>query len=77
MSNAAFRAADPATCCATACRALINQLAFVYESCLYRAQTAPPPNSNALGSTTFGGPIYQSPPQQSLTLNTSFPITQK
>jgi hypothetical protein len=60
-----------------ACRALINQLAFVYESCLYRAQTAPPPNSNALGSTTFGGPIYQSPPQQSLTLNTSFPITQK
>ena len=60
-----------------ACRAFANQLAYVYESCLYRAQTAPPPNTNSLGSTTFGGPIYQSPPQQSLTLNTSFPITQK
>jgi hypothetical protein len=48
----------------------------VYERCLINAQTNPQPGT-PLGSTTFGAPIYQSPPQQSLTLNTSFPVTQK
>ncbi|MGZ8469106.1 MAG: putative LPS assembly protein LptD [Gemmatirosa sp.] len=59
-----------------ACRALVNQPAYIYENCLIRARTNPPAGT-PLGSTTFGGPIYQSPPQQSLTLNTSFPVTQK
>ena len=59
-----------------ACRALINQPAYIYENCLIQARTAPPAGT-PLGSTTFGAPIYASPPQQSLTLNTSFPVTQK
>jgi hypothetical protein len=58
------------------CRAAINQPAYVYERCLLQAQTNPQPGT-PLGSTTFGGPNFITPPQQSLTLNTSFPVTQK
>ncbi|GLC27534.1 putative LPS assembly protein LptD [Roseisolibacter agri] len=64
--------ADPTV----ACRAFVNQPAYIYENCLIQARTAPPAGT-PLGSTTFGAPVYASPPQQSLTLNTSFPVTQK
>ncbi|MDF1505506.1 putative LPS assembly protein LptD, partial [Roseisolibacter sp. H3M3-2] len=65
-------AADPTV----QCRAFVNQPTYVYERCLINAQANPQPGT-PLGQTTYGGPVFLTPPQQSLTLNTSFPITQK
>jgi hypothetical protein len=45
---------------------------FEFERCVAQAQTAPPPGS-PFGQTTAGAPIFLSPPQQSLQLNTGVP----
>ncbi len=64
VSNAAARAADPAAWPATAWR-------------LKYASPAGEPPGSPFGQTTVGAPIFTSPPQQSLQLNTGFRITQK
>lgn len=52
-------------------------LEFLQSQCVQNAQNTPFGNATQLGATTRGSPIYITPPQRSLSANSSFHITQK